>query len=174
MCHYLKIDLIDHVITCKYTWSLMSLPANRRDHLCHYLQIDLIAYVCLFVCLIEFDATFNNSSVISRRSVLLVEETGRPGENHWSVASHLSHHALLSLHANKLDCLCLHLKIDLSTCVISTWFSCHIVAHMYIIGVLSFRRILDDESAFGFHWGSSGHSGMGSLFAVFCQDKRMI
>ena len=27
-----------------------------------------------------FNATFNNISVISRRSVLLVEETGRPGE----------------------------------------------------------------------------------------------
>jgi hypothetical protein len=31
------------------------------------------------VCL--FDATFNNISVISWRSVLLVEETGRPAEN---------------------------------------------------------------------------------------------
>ena len=33
----------------------------------------------LFVC---FSATFNNISVISWRSVLLVEETGGPGENH--------------------------------------------------------------------------------------------
>jgi len=32
-----------------------------------------------------FKATFNNISVISWRSVLLVEEIG---ENHWSVASH--------------------------------------------------------------------------------------
>jgi len=32
-----------------------------------------------------FYATFNNISVISWRSVLLVEETG---ENHWPVASH--------------------------------------------------------------------------------------
>jgi hypothetical protein len=29
-----------------------------------------------------FNAFFNNISVISWRSVLLVEETGRPGENH--------------------------------------------------------------------------------------------
>jgi hypothetical protein len=29
-----------------------------------------------------FNATFNNTSVISWRSVLLVEETGVPGENH--------------------------------------------------------------------------------------------
>ena len=33
------------------------------------------------------DATFNNISVISWRSVLLVEETGVPGENHRPVAS---------------------------------------------------------------------------------------
>jgi hypothetical protein len=31
---------------------------------------------------------FNNISVISSRSVLLVEETGGPGENYRPVASH--------------------------------------------------------------------------------------
>jgi len=31
-----------------------------------------------------FNATFNNISVISWRSVLLVEESGVPGENHLS------------------------------------------------------------------------------------------
>ena len=36
-----------------------------------------------------FNATFNNISAISWRSVLLVEETGVPGENHRPVASHL-------------------------------------------------------------------------------------
>ena len=35
-----------------------------------------------------FNTTFNNISAISWRSVLLVEETGVPGENHWPVASH--------------------------------------------------------------------------------------
>jgi hypothetical protein len=34
------------------------------------------------------NATFNNISVISWRSVLLVEETGVAGENHRPVASH--------------------------------------------------------------------------------------
>jgi hypothetical protein len=33
-------------------------------------------------CLMVFNATFNNISVIWWRSVLLVEETGGPGENH--------------------------------------------------------------------------------------------
>ena len=41
-----------------------------------------------------FNATFNNNSVIAWWSVLLVEKTGGPGENHRPVASHwqtLSH-----------------------------------------------------------------------------------
>jgi len=41
-----------------------------------------------------FNATFNNISAISWRSVLLVEETGVPGENHRRAANHwqtLSH-----------------------------------------------------------------------------------
>ena len=42
-----------------------------------------------------FNATFNNISVISWRSVLLVEETGGPGANHRPVASD-SHRQTLS------------------------------------------------------------------------------
>ena len=44
--------------------------------------------VCLFVCLMVFNATFNNISVLSWRSVLLVDETGELGENHRPVSSH--------------------------------------------------------------------------------------
>jgi hypothetical protein len=46
--------------------------------------------------LMVFNATFNNISIILWRSVLLMEETGVPGENHQPVASHcqtLSHNA---------------------------------------------------------------------------------
>jgi hypothetical protein len=35
-----------------------------------------------------FNATFHNISAISCRSVLLVEETGVPGENRRTVANH--------------------------------------------------------------------------------------
>jgi hypothetical protein len=45
------------------------------------------------------NATFNNISVISWRSVLLVEETGLPGENHRPAASHwqtVSHNVVSS------------------------------------------------------------------------------
>ena len=40
------------------------------------------------VRVIVFNTTFNNISVISWQSVLLVEKTGVPGENHQPVASH--------------------------------------------------------------------------------------
>jgi hypothetical protein len=53
--------------------------------------------ISLFVCLMVFNATFNNISVISWRWVLLFEETGCPGENHRPVASHwqtLSHNVV--------------------------------------------------------------------------------
>jgi hypothetical protein len=46
-----------------------------------------------------FNAPFNNISVISWRSVLLVEETGVPGENHRPAASHwqiVSHNVVSS------------------------------------------------------------------------------
>ena len=39
-------------------------------------------------CFMVFNATFNNISVISLWSVLLVEETGVPREKHWPVTSH--------------------------------------------------------------------------------------
>jgi len=44
-----------------------------------------------------FNVTFNNISVKSWRSVLLVEATGGPGENHGPVANHgktLSHNVV--------------------------------------------------------------------------------
>ena len=45
-------------------------------------------YIYLFVCLMVFNATFNNISAISWWSVLLVDETGGPGEIHRVVGSH--------------------------------------------------------------------------------------
>jgi hypothetical protein len=53
-----------------------------------------------------FNATFNNISVISWRSVLFVKETGIPGEYHWHVASHWQ---------------TLSNNVVLSTCYISPW-----------------------------------------------------
>jgi len=41
----------------------------------------------LGVRVVVFNATFNNISIISWRSVLLVDETGIPGEKHRPVTS---------------------------------------------------------------------------------------
>jgi hypothetical protein len=45
-------------------------------------------YIKNMVEFLVFNATFNNISVILWQSVLLVEETGGPGENHRPVAIH--------------------------------------------------------------------------------------
>jgi hypothetical protein len=48
----------------------------------------LITDLRVGVMVMVFNTTFNNISVISWRSVLLVEETGVPEENHRPAASH--------------------------------------------------------------------------------------
>ena len=53
-----------------------------------------------------FNATFNNISAISWQSVLLVEDTGVPGENHRPTASHwqtLSHNVVSSTPRQERD-----------------------------------------------------------------------
>jgi hypothetical protein len=50
-----------------------------------------------------FNATFNNISVISWQSVLLVEKTGGPGENHRLVASHYKTFIRIMLYQVHLD-----------------------------------------------------------------------
>ena len=54
-----------------------------------------------------FNATFNNISVISWRSVLLVEETRVPREKHWPAASHcqtLSHNVVSGIRTRNVSC----------------------------------------------------------------------
>ena len=54
-------------------------------------------YLANMVMVVVFNATFNNISVITWWSVLLVDETVVPGENHQPVASHgktLSHNVV--------------------------------------------------------------------------------
>ena len=52
----------------------------------HYFIVVILLGVVVRVMLLN--AIFNDISVISWRSVLLVEETGLSGENHRPVASH--------------------------------------------------------------------------------------
>jgi hypothetical protein len=86
-------------------------------------------FVCLFICLMVLNATFNNISVISWRLVLLVEETGGSGENHRPVASHwqtLSHNVLhLALSGVwsivNILLLCVHSKLAFSIVLLLSW-----------------------------------------------------
>jgi len=69
------------------------IPCN----ICHWTlssQQLINPYIDFRVRVMVFNVTFNNISVISWRSVLLMEETEVPGENHRPVESHrqtLSH-----------------------------------------------------------------------------------
>jgi hypothetical protein len=58
------------------------------DYFVRNVNLIVEKFILMFVCLMVFNATFNNISVISWRSVLLGEETGGPGKNHRPVASH--------------------------------------------------------------------------------------
>ena len=50
----------------------------------------------LWFIVMVFNVTFNNISVISWQSVLLVEETGVPRENHWPVACQTASYNVVS------------------------------------------------------------------------------
>ena len=74
---------------CVHTPTICSMcsPALMRPipYVCEYISyLDFQGYG---VRVIVFSDTFNTISAISWRSVLLVEETGVPGENHRPAAS---------------------------------------------------------------------------------------
>ena len=60
---------------------LSTSPQNQKCYKLLQTSISRNMFV-VFVCLMVINATFNNISVISWRSVLLMEETGGLGENH--------------------------------------------------------------------------------------------
>jgi hypothetical protein len=67
-------------------------------------------YINWFVCLFDFNTTFNNISVTSWRLVLLVEETGglkenhRPVANQWLPISHnVVHLALIEIRIHNIS-----------------------------------------------------------------------
>ena len=72
--------------------------SDEKQALWNFYRMGVFIWIYL-VRVIVFNATFNNISAISWRSVLLVEETGVSGENHWTAASHwqtLSHNVVSS------------------------------------------------------------------------------
>ena len=81
----------------KLTGRFMRVISITCIHFCVKMNIKFFTHILGRVRM--FNLTFNNISVISRRSDLLVEETGVPGENHRHAASHwqtLSHNVVSS------------------------------------------------------------------------------
>ena len=86
---------------------------------------------CL-VWFMVFNATFNNISVISWQSVLLVEKTRVPKEKHWPVASHwqtLSHNIVSS--TSRLSGFKLTTSVVIgSDCIVSYKSNYHMITTM--------------------------------------------
>jgi hypothetical protein len=106
---------------------------------------------CLFVCLMVFNLTFNNISVISLRSVLLVEETAGPGENHRHVASHrqtLSHNvvyvALIEIRTHNIsdDRHWLHTITATMACPPSWIFYDQLIIYLCLVLFCGFYRLI--------------------------------
>ena len=78
------------------TWGTQSTACDTwGEHVNHYTT----GVICYRVRVMVFNDTFNNISVISRRTVLLVEETRVPGEKQWpatSIWQTLSHNVVSS------------------------------------------------------------------------------
>jgi hypothetical protein len=99
-----------------YFISVISSTTVLKSIHVHVLHKSAIQYVkslftSLFACLMVFNATFNNISVILWRSVLLVKDIRGPGENHRPVTSHwqtLSHNvvhlALIEIQTHNISC----------------------------------------------------------------------
>jgi hypothetical protein len=83
----------------------LALDTTLWDSISRLLHSESGIHFALLV-LVVFNVTFNNISVISRGSIALVEETGKPGENHRSIASHwhtLSHNGVPGAPRHKRD-----------------------------------------------------------------------
>jgi hypothetical protein len=60
----------------------------KHDAIIRFVLVRVLNLWGIRVRVVVFNATFNNMSVISWRSVLLVEVTGVPRENHIPAVSH--------------------------------------------------------------------------------------
>jgi hypothetical protein len=78
--------IVHHIVAVPTTILIPTDSRIRQFHLFTYRHLH--ANVLPSVRVMVFNTTFNNISVISWRQVLLVEETGVPGENHRPAASH--------------------------------------------------------------------------------------
>ena len=81
--------MADTNITVGKVDAAIILPVELINSEFYFISLfDISASFTVALWIMAFNATFNNISVISWRSVLLVEETGGPGENQRPVARH--------------------------------------------------------------------------------------
>ena len=100
--HNMKM-LQKQTISCESFKNVKYMMVSNYKLLYLYFEVDYLQFLCL-VWFMVFNSTFNNISVILWWSVLLVDETGVSGENHWPAASHwqtLSHNVVLSTHCHE-------------------------------------------------------------------------
>jgi hypothetical protein len=77
------------------TWEI-SLTGKRGDSLGDIIKFRFLNRYLLLCRVMVFNSTFNNISVISQQSVLLVEETVVPGAKYCRSLTNLSHYVVLS------------------------------------------------------------------------------
>jgi hypothetical protein len=84
------MTMLQYYNACLTIYTYINLSRSRRggDSMVFGFTTTTFWKVYIWVRVMVFNATFNNISVISRRPVLLVEETRVPGENHRPAASH--------------------------------------------------------------------------------------
>jgi len=94
VCQYINWNLIFRIFDFFQIWLCVFIWDS-----CFSYWIDHVECIFNRVRVMVFNTTFNNISFISWRSVLLMEETWVPRENHWPAASHwqtLSHNVVSS------------------------------------------------------------------------------
>ena len=82
--------LLSDAYKCQDAWtSRLSSPILSKVEFSKYSVVFFLSLLIpMMFVVVVFNSSFNNISVISWQSVLLVEETGVPGENHRPVISH--------------------------------------------------------------------------------------
>ena len=87
---YLSLDILYFIFWNLFQFKIFKEKNEKYDRRTSLVLIIITLFrtVNFWVRVMIFNATFNNISVISWRSGLLVEETGVPGENHRPAVSH--------------------------------------------------------------------------------------
>jgi hypothetical protein len=87
---YLSLDILYFTFWNLFQFKIFKEKNEKYDRRTSLVLIIITLFrtVNFWVRVMIFNATFNNISVISWRSGLLVEETGVPGENHRPAVSH--------------------------------------------------------------------------------------